>query len=89
MQEGNLLKISTGERDIVLTRLDGRVFAVDADCPHRGGPLVNGRVCDGNIRCPLHGYEFELSSGRGVGNDLTLETIRVVEGEHPPDDSGR
>jgi nitrite reductase/ring-hydroxylating ferredoxin subunit len=53
---------------------DGREFAVflpdagsvrvtDAGCPHRGGPMVEGRVADGEVRCPWHWYRFDLDTG--------------------------
>ncbi len=44
--------------------VDGRVVAIDAECPHEGGPLHEGTVERGRIVCPWHGYGFELSTGR-------------------------
>jgi nitrite reductase/ring-hydroxylating ferredoxin subunit len=32
-------------------------------CPHRLGPLRDAEVADGRIRCPWHGYEFDLVTG--------------------------
>jgi nitrite reductase/ring-hydroxylating ferredoxin subunit len=39
------------------------VVAVDAACPHRGGPLVEGTVRDGVLVCPWHWYAFDLATG--------------------------
>jgi phenylpropionate dioxygenase-like ring-hydroxylating dioxygenase large terminal subunit len=37
---------------------DGRVAALDATCPHRGADLTRGRVRDGALECPYHGFRF-------------------------------
>ena len=44
-------------------------------CPHRGGPLHDAPVEDGCVRCPWHGYRFDLRTGRNAdGGALRLET---------------
>ncbi|MBW2287783.1 MAG: Rieske (2Fe-2S) protein [Deltaproteobacteria bacterium] len=43
------------------------------DCPHLLGPLDEAVVEEGRIRCPWHGYEFELRNGARVdGRGLRL-----------------
>jgi phenylpropionate dioxygenase-like ring-hydroxylating dioxygenase large terminal subunit len=37
---------------------DGRVFALRDICPHRAAPLSAGRIKDGNVECPYHGWRF-------------------------------
>ncbi len=45
-------------------------------CPHRGGPLDDAPVEDGCIRCPWHGYRFDLRTGRSAdGRALRLATM--------------
>ena len=62
-------------RKIALFRLrDGRLFALDAVCPHRGGPLAEGVVGRETVICPLHGYKFSLMDGRGLDSDLDVRT---------------
>jgi nitrite reductase (NADH) small subunit len=41
----------------------GEVFATQAVCPHRGGPLADGLVGAGTVICPLHSWKFDLKSG--------------------------
>jgi nitrite reductase (NADH) small subunit len=49
---------------IALFHVDGRVYAVRNRCPHRGGPLVRGFVEEGPaVRCPMHGWRFDLVTG--------------------------
>lgn len=47
----------------------GEVFATQAACPHREGPLADGILGPKTIICPLHAYQFELGSGRPLGHD--------------------
>lgn len=65
------------ERDLVLWRdASGRPRAFDDQCPHRGARLSLGRVQDGTLECPYHGWRFE-GSGQCVA-------IPAVPGFVPP-----
>jgi nitrite reductase (NADH) small subunit len=44
------------------------VFATQATCPHKGGPLADGIVGDGKVICPLHAYKFQLATGAALGH---------------------
>ncbi|MGH7933362.1 MAG: Rieske (2Fe-2S) protein [Candidatus Binataceae bacterium] len=64
-----------GTRKIALFRLrNGKLFALDAICPHRGGPLAEGVVGCETVICPLHGYKFSLTDGRGLDSDFSVRT---------------
>lgn len=43
---------------------EGRYFALDNKCPHRGAPLADGEVASGLMICPLHHFKFNLETGR-------------------------
>jgi phenylpropionate dioxygenase-like ring-hydroxylating dioxygenase large terminal subunit len=47
----------------VLARLSGRLVAFKDLCPHRLAPLSAGRVVDGTLQCPYHGYRFDAGGG--------------------------
>src|SRR5574337_1108441 len=66
----------------VFRQRDGRVFAIDNQCPHRGGPLADGIVGDGTVICPLHNWKIDLASGRCRGEAASVRTydVRVVAG---------
>jgi nitrite reductase/ring-hydroxylating ferredoxin subunit len=51
-------------RQVALFRhRSGRVSAVQAACPHAGGPLADGQVDEGVVVCPLHLNAFDLRTG--------------------------
>jgi methionine sulfoxide reductase heme-binding subunit len=49
---------------IAVFRYKGAVQGVSHLCPHQGGPIGEGRVVDGCITCPWHGFQFALMDGR-------------------------
>ncbi|MHA1158303.1 MAG: thiamine pyrophosphate-binding protein, partial [Alphaproteobacteria bacterium] len=77
--EDEVRAVTVGEKTVALARYEGDLYALDALCPHQGGPLGEGKVCDGALRCPWHGYDFALKNGRGRGNDMAAETLKVRE----------
>jgi nitrite reductase (NADH) small subunit len=64
--EGRTFEVA-GERIAVFNTRSGQVFAVEASCPHRGGPLADGLVGEGIVICPLHASKFNLATGDPLG----------------------
>jgi nitrite reductase/ring-hydroxylating ferredoxin subunit len=48
---------------VAIFRHDGRLSAVSNLCAHQNGPLGEGRVVDGCITCPWHGFQYRLADG--------------------------
>lgn len=71
-----------GEEVAVFRQRDGQVFALQARCPHRGGPLADGLVGNGLVLCPLHGWAIELATGACREQRTLLRTysVRVANG---------
>lgn len=71
-------------RQIAVFRLrDGSLRALDAVCPHRGGPLADGLTDSRVVVCPLHGFTYDLETGCEVGNGGAAVTAYPV---HPDAD---
>jgi len=51
-------------REAAIFRTTEGFFALSNACSHQMGPLGEGCVRDGYVRCPWHGYEFDLQTGR-------------------------
>ena len=86
---GNLSQIPPGEgrsfaigtlRVAVFHTRGGRVFATQADCPHRGGPLADGLTDEMSVVCPLHDRVFDFTTGAGLGNECPL-TVYPIHAE--------
>jgi DMSO/TMAO reductase YedYZ heme-binding membrane subunit/nitrite reductase/ring-hydroxylating ferredoxin subunit len=48
---------------VAVFRYDGKVSAISNVCQHQNGPLGEGRVIDGCLTCPWHGYQYLPDSG--------------------------
>ena len=55
--------ITVNGTDIALCRDDQRYYALSNRCPHRQGQIGDGRVENGRAICPLHGWDFDLTTG--------------------------
>jgi nitrite reductase/ring-hydroxylating ferredoxin subunit/uncharacterized membrane protein len=84
LPEGVLVRAKAGAEPLVLYRVGETVHALHATCAHAGGPLDEGSVVDGCVRCPWHGSQFRLSDGRVVRGpavyDQPAYEVRAVEG---------
>ena len=52
----------------------GEVFATQADCPHKGGPLADGLLGGSTLVCPLHSQKFDLATGKALNGECNLKT---------------
>jgi nitrite reductase (NADH) small subunit len=63
LQPGEGKTVTVGERDLALFNVDGKFYCIDNTCPHRGGPLGEGRLEGCVVTCPWHGWRFDVSTG--------------------------
>ena len=71
--------VTVAGRRIAVFRTPEGFRAIDHACPHAGGPLADGIVADRCVTCPLHGWRFDLDTGRAVNADAAVEVHAVVE----------
>ena len=75
--EGRVFEVDGAPVAVFRTR-QGEVYATQAACPHKAGPLCDGIIGGRQIVCPLHAYKFDLATGSPVGNDCdALRTYGV------------
>lgn len=60
------VKVSLGESEVCVVRIEEDVFAVADTCSHSDASLSEGDVTEYKIECWLHGAEFDLRSGEVV-----------------------
>ena len=83
LREGatNVRVLADGQKCVLVRRGD-RVTGFREVCPHMGGPLGEGVVCrDGTIKCPWHGYRYDLETGLLRGNP-NVTTFAALRGEY-------
>ncbi len=61
-QRATVIETAAAQR-IAVFRFDGKVSAVSNVCRHQGGPLGEGRIVDGCITCPWHGFQYRPEDG--------------------------
>jgi thiamine pyrophosphate-dependent acetolactate synthase large subunit-like protein/nitrite reductase/ring-hydroxylating ferredoxin subunit len=61
--EGRVRSVVVDGRSVALSRCEGVVGALENRCPHQGGPLGEGSIEQGWLRCPWHGYDFRPITG--------------------------
>ncbi len=64
LDEGRVTTVAVGRRTFAVSHYEGRYGCVDNACPHQGGPLGEGSIEKGWLRCPWHGYDYSPISGR-------------------------
>lgn len=73
--------VDVGRVPVMLLRREDQVLAVEAWCPHAGGPLDEGEFDGDVVQCPWHGSQFRLTDGRPLGGPASapLRTFEVIE----------
>lgn len=66
LPEGGKLLGHVGEEQVLLLRSGADIFAVGATCTHYSGPLAEGLLVGGMIRCPWHHAGFDIRTGEAV-----------------------
>jgi sulfoxide reductase heme-binding subunit YedZ len=81
--DGGARTVSLGGERVAVFRYDGKLSAVSSVCRHQNGPLGEGRVVDGCIVCPWHGYQYRPHDGRSPApftERVPTFRVRVVDG---------
>jgi thiamine pyrophosphate-dependent acetolactate synthase large subunit-like protein/nitrite reductase/ring-hydroxylating ferredoxin subunit len=63
LPDGRVRTVTVGRHSLALTRVGDRYGVLDNHCPHQGGPLGEGSIEKGLLRCPWHGYDYDPLTG--------------------------
>ncbi len=84
LRDGEMKMVRVGNKEILVVKIDGNIFAIDGWCSHMGAPLDGGQLREKTIRCRVHGAVFDLETGKVLMN-LQAKDLRtypvVIEGE--------
>jgi methionine sulfoxide reductase heme-binding subunit len=94
IQENRARIVSLSGERVAVFRYDGKISAVSNVCQHQNGPLGEGRIVDGCITCPWHGYQYLPESGASPApftERIPTFQTKVIDGKvlvhpcpHPP-----
>jgi nitrite reductase/ring-hydroxylating ferredoxin subunit len=84
LKEGSMLKAETNGKQIVLSMVEGKVYAIDEICTHEGGPLDEGELNGYDLKCPWHYAVFDVRNGKVSdatvwATNLNSYTVKVDE----------
>jgi pyruvate oxidase len=77
LPEGRVRPVTCAHQTVCMTHFQGRYGALDNRCPHQGGPLGEGSIENGLLRCPWHGWDYDPLTGRAPGFDDGVDTYPV------------
>lgn len=69
---------------IAVYRHQDKLYAVHNVCKHQGGPLGEGKIIDGCITCPWHGYQYLPHNGQSpppFKEKVSTYDLRVLDGK--------
>lgn len=67
LPEGRVKTVTLGTQSLCMTHHEGAYAALCNACPHQGGPLGEGTIENGVLRCPWHGWDFDPTTGKPPG----------------------
>lgn len=79
LPEGRVKSVTAGHLTLALIHNDGEYSALDNKCSHQGGPLGEGSIENGLLRCPWHGWDFCPKTGKASGGHDDGVPIYPVE----------
>jgi len=66
LKSGTMKKVVVEGREILLARVGDKYYAGDDRCPPMKGDLSQGKLEGTVVTCPVHGSQFDLSTGKVV-----------------------
>ena len=69
LPDGRVKTVSAGHHTFALVHFEGQFAALSNRCPHQGGPLGEGTIEKGMLRCPWHGYDYCPLTGESPFGD--------------------
>ena len=79
--EGKSIPVEFKGKTIALFNVKGKIYAIDDECTHAGGPLSDGPVEGLSVVCPWHGATFDITNGKVLGEpaceSVTSYTVHI------------
>jgi nitrite reductase/ring-hydroxylating ferredoxin subunit len=63
LDEGAMVAVKAGDKSILFAKVEGKIYAFNDRCPHKGFPLHKGTLEGHTLTCAYHGGQFDVRSG--------------------------
>jgi nitrite reductase/ring-hydroxylating ferredoxin subunit len=67
---GNMKHVELDGKEIVVSNVNGKFYAMDERCGHMNARLSNGNINQNIVTCPFHAAKFDISTGKKVGEPV-------------------
>jgi len=75
---GKICELQVGGKSVALANVAGKLCAISGICLHEAGPLGEGELEGQVVTCPWHGWQFDVTTGKVIGNQgMGVETYPV------------
>ncbi|HUL39788.1 MAG TPA: Rieske 2Fe-2S domain-containing protein [Methanomassiliicoccales archaeon] len=59
-----MIGVDAQGKKLILANVGGKLYAIDGICTHQGGHLWEGKLIGMTVKCPRHGSEYDLATGK-------------------------
>jgi len=80
LKPGEMKKFQVSGTDILVANVDGTYYAIANTCTHMGGSLADGVLEGHTVRCPRHGAQYDVRTGKCIG-ELSMFFIKKKTGD--------
>jgi len=75
---GHIREFAVEGKSIALANVDGKFYAINNTCLHRGGPLGSGEMSGKSVTCPWHGWQYDVTNGKlGINPAIGVDCYQV------------
>lgn len=79
LAEGALATAKAGDKEILLAKVDGKIYAIDNACGHLAYPLNEGRLDGHVVTCLWHFARFDVRTGEVVSAGIDFDNVKPLE----------
>lgn len=82
--ENRAVMLNLGDDRVAVFKHNGKVSAISNVCAHQNGPLGEGRIVDGCITCPWHGYQYLPETGASpppFKEKVPVYPVKIIDGK--------
>lgn len=64
LRDGEMTAVDVEGKQVLIVKLDGKFYAIDNICSHKGAPLNEGFLEGNIVTCPWHASQFDVKTGK-------------------------